>query len=92
MGIDYGRGSVNIDKETGIRFGVINQNELMQAWSDSSEANYPDPCCPQCGGEIVDYDDEKTLQILVKKFAEAKAEQGFTCDIYYFPKPKKAAK
>lgn len=37
-------------------------------------------------------DDEQTLQMKVKKFAEAKAEQGFTSDIYYFPKPKKAAK
>jgi len=29
MGIDYGMGQVNVDKETGIRYGVINQNKLQ---------------------------------------------------------------
>ena len=44
-GIDYGMGQVNVDKETGIRYGVISQNEVLQAWADSSEAYYP---CKEC--------------------------------------------
>lgn len=44
-GIDYGMGQTNVDKETGIRYGVINQNEVLQAWADSSEP-YCD--CDEC--------------------------------------------
>ena len=51
--IDYGMGQTNIDKETGIRYGVISQNEVLQAWCDSSEAYYGDPHCPKCGNEAV---------------------------------------
>ena len=40
-GIDYGRNETNIDKETGIRFGVISTNEVSQAWCDDSEPIYP---------------------------------------------------
>jgi len=40
IGIDYGLGQVNRDEETGIRFGVISQNEVLQSWSDSSEPDY----------------------------------------------------
>ncbi len=37
MGIDYGRGLTNIDLETKIRYGVIRQRHVLQAWADSSE-------------------------------------------------------
>lgn len=51
IGIDYGMGLVNVDKENGIRYGVISQNEVLQAWADSSEAIYPDPeACEMCNG------------------------------------------
>ena len=53
MGIDYGRGMTNINHKTGIRFGVIPQHEVLQAWADSSEAVYPeveDQECPDCDG------------------------------------------
>lgn len=40
VGIDYGRGITNIDAKTGIRFGVIHQNNVLQAWADSSEPYY----------------------------------------------------
>lgn len=36
-GIDYGGGQTNIDHETGIRFGVIPANDVLQAWADSAE-------------------------------------------------------
>lgn len=43
-GIDYAIGtSANRDTKTGIRYGVINQNELLQAWADASEPVYPEP-------------------------------------------------
>lgn len=51
-GIDYsGGGTVNRDPETGIHYGVISQNEVLQAWADSSEADYGKPEeaeCPKC--------------------------------------------
>lgn len=52
VGIDYSGGTANVDKATGIRYGVINQNEVLQAWADSSEAFYGKPHCPHCGDEI----------------------------------------
>lgn len=59
-GIDYGMGLSNIDRETGIRFGVINQNMVLQAWADSSEPDYGDPHCPKCGNGAVDSGDVET--------------------------------
>lgn len=50
-GIDYGNGLSNIDNSTGIRFGVISQNEVLQAWADSSEGYYGKPHCPKCGNQ-----------------------------------------
>jgi hypothetical protein len=57
-GIDYGMGTTNIDKDKGIRYGVIPQNEVLQAWADSSEADYGSPTCGKCGNEAVDIDAE----------------------------------
>lgn len=53
-GIDYGLGQSNVDKETGIRYGVISQNSVLQAWADSSEAEYGEPTCGYCGNPAVD--------------------------------------
>lgn len=55
-GIDYGMGKTNIDKETGIRYGVIPMHAVTQAWADSSEADYGNAHCPKCGNEAIDYD------------------------------------
>lgn len=58
MGIDYGLGLSNIDKATGIRYGVIPQNEVLQAWAEESEDYYGEPSCPACGADLdVDVDD-----------------------------------
>jgi len=57
-GLDYGLGRSNIDLETGIRYGVISQNTVGQAWWDWAEAEYGDPHCPKCGNEIKSSDDE----------------------------------
>lgn len=55
-GIDYGMGQTNIDHETGIRYGVIPQVDILQAWSDSSEPDYGEPTCPKCGNGAIDID------------------------------------
>lgn len=58
-GIDYGMGLTNIDKETGIRYGVISIHKVVREWSDSSEADYGNPVCPKCGQEIkTEYENE----------------------------------
>lgn len=43
IGLDYGMGLSNRDKKNPqFHFGVISQNEVLQAWADSSEAIYPE--------------------------------------------------
>lgn len=54
-GIDYGLGKTNIDSKTGIRYGVIHQNEVLQAWCDSSEPYYPCDDCDNKPEEDEDY-------------------------------------
>lgn len=54
---DYGLGQTNIDRSTGIRFGVIPQNDILQAWADSSEADYGPATCGECGNEAVSIDE-----------------------------------
>jgi hypothetical protein len=51
IGIDYGLGKANIDPATGIRYGVISQNSVFEAWIDSAEPWYAKPEeleCPEC--------------------------------------------
>lgn len=57
-GIDYGMGrTTNVDLATGIRYGVIAQNSVGQAWDDSAEADYGEAHCPKCGNEVKASDD-----------------------------------
>lgn len=59
-GIDYsGPGAAcNRDPESGIRYGVIPIGSLAHwAW-EVFEADYGDPRCPKCGGEVVQHDEE----------------------------------
>jgi hypothetical protein len=60
-GINYAGPASNVNKntETGIRFGVLPQNEVLQAWADSSEGFYGKPHCPNCGNEAVACDQDK---------------------------------
>ncbi len=53
-GIDYGHGTTNVDKVTGIRYGVISQHSVSQAWCDSAEPDYGKPTCPKCGNEAIE--------------------------------------
>lgn len=57
-GIDCGMGQTNVDKATGIRYGVIPANDVGQSWYDSSEADYGAPSCGECGNAAVSIDDE----------------------------------
>jgi hypothetical protein len=56
-GIDYGLGQANVDRATGIRFGVISQNSVLQAWADSSEPEYGEPTCGECGNTAIKFFD-----------------------------------
>ena len=56
-GIDYGNGATNMDQETGIRFGVIPQNDVLQSWADSCEPDYGEPTCSRCGNVAQPIDD-----------------------------------
>ena len=50
-GIDYGMGTVNVDRTNGIRYGVISQHSVVQAWADSAESEYGEPTCPERGAQ-----------------------------------------
>lgn len=60
-GIDYsGPGAgCNRDAETGIRYGIISQNAVLQAWADGSEPDYGPPTCGECGCEATPAADYK---------------------------------
>jgi hypothetical protein len=52
IGIDYSLGKANYDLKTGIHYGIISQNEVLQAWADSSEPYYGKiNYCSDCGFE-----------------------------------------
>ena len=59
VGIDYGLGRSNVDLANGIRYGVISQNSVLQAWADSAEPDYGEPSCPKCGNMAIEYDGDK---------------------------------
>lgn len=81
-GFDYGMGGSNIDLETGIRYGVISQNEVLQVWADSSEPYY---------GDIEENDDDDFMDIEPLSFfvddGEYKAECGDDGDIFITKSP-----
>jgi hypothetical protein len=52
--IDYGGGVTNVDLKTGIRYGVISQHSVGEAWYEQSEPDYGEAHCPECGQEIFD--------------------------------------
>lgn len=75
-GIDYGMGHANVDRETGIRYGVIAQNSLCQeSLHESLEPDYGDATCPACGGEVIDSSEVKHWELWRKRM-EAKGQHG----------------
>lgn len=81
--IDYGLGVTNIDKVTGIRFGVISQNEVLQAWADSSEAQYGEAHCPDCGNEAIEYSEEKHCELESNRKHSCADYVCETCQFYF---------
>jgi DNA-directed RNA polymerase subunit RPC12/RpoP len=57
-GIDYGMGISNVNRETGIRYGVISQNSINLDCTDEFEQDYGEPTCPECGNTVVPLDHE----------------------------------
>ena len=51
-GIDYGSGQSNINRETGIRYGVISQNSIDPEAISDMEFDYGEPTCPVCENEV----------------------------------------
>jgi len=80
IGLDYGHGTTNIDNETGIRYGVINQNEVLQAWADSAESDYGPAHCPKCGNQA------DTPDAFGESFEDGRPDdythEAFECDDY----------
>jgi hypothetical protein len=56
-GIDYGLGQSNVDKKTGIRYGVISQHSVMPEAMEDFEQDYGEPTCHKCGNPAVDSSD-----------------------------------
>ncbi len=59
-GINYaGNAMVNIDTETGVRFGHISANHrsIVDCFWDEVEAHYK-PRCPKCGSDAIELDHE----------------------------------
>jgi len=57
-GLDYGLGLSNVDKDNGIRYGVISMNSINLDCTDGFEYEYAGPNCPKCGESIKASDDE----------------------------------
>lgn len=102
LGIDYSGGTgVNRNKKTGIRFGVIPQGEVLQAWADSSEPDYGQPGeleCPHCGktndsalrwGEEIECECGESFEAEVPDMAEPQGfnyeGDGYVCEQFDTP-------
>ena len=56
--IDYGMGAINIDKDTGIRYGVISQHSISGEALSDFESYYGNATCPQCGTILKEFDED----------------------------------
>ena len=83
-GIDYsGVGATcNRNPDTGIRYGIIPQNDILQAWADSSEPDYGEPHCPMCGNAAVEYSAcaEDTDDVTTTYARNAGSCDDYACD------------
>lgn len=91
VGIDYGFGSTNIDHETGIRYGVIHSNMVLQAWADDSEPDYP---CGECDAWdsdnntcCNDFGDCEPSSWNYKADGYIATQSGSDCDIFVIKSP-----
>lgn len=86
---DYGNGLTNVDKATGIRFGVIPQRDLHEWAYEAFELVYPEPCCPKCGDEAQgiagaqqDYDERNVDKYGEDDLPELSPLREHSCDDY----------
>jgi len=82
FGIDYGMGETNIDKETGIRFGIISQNAIMPELLLDFEPLWGTASCPVCGEDVeesaeVEMSDERFLQL---EEEDRSPDRDYWCD------------
>jgi len=77
-GIDYGMGTTNIDHETGIRFGVIPVDNVLQAWAESSLADYGNPTCPLCGNSAIQYDEGE--HAVYRSYLDGSSYADYACE------------
>lgn len=85
-GIDYGLGETNIDPETGIRYGVIPQNAVLQSWADSSEPYYGEEKEHEDGDDSADCDCCEPLSYVLDD-GEYLAESDSYGDIFVLRSP-----
>lgn len=80
-GINWSNGMSNINKDTGIHYGVIHQREVLQTWCDSSEANYPEIelVCPKCNGELIKISEGTSKQLEENGGVEVTGEE-YRCE------------
>lgn len=83
-GIDYGLGQTNIDKATGIRYGVIAMNGVTEAWAECSESEYGEPTCPKCSEAIGSSDDAPDCPETDEDWYTGKDYVCFTCKACYW--------
>jgi hypothetical protein len=82
MGIDYGMGKVNIDLETGIRYGVISQNSVSGEALNDMESDYGPPICPKCDNAAVNIGDDSVVELNLDGEGWTKAQcdwEDFVC-------------
>jgi len=52
IGIDYSLGQSNVNKSTGVHYGVISSHSVPYEYQDDFEQDYGEPHCPKCGNEV----------------------------------------
>ena len=76
-GLDWGRGETNIDKETGIRFGVIRHNEVFHVWAEDSESLYE--MCEDELEENEEWEENEELEYVSGPTAYVYNKNGYKC-------------
>ena len=78
----------NIDSDTGIRYGVIPCHDVIQAWADSSEPEYPEPeyCDEDCDEEYNEDFAEPIAFVLNNEEYQA-SQSADDCDIFVIKSP-----
>ena len=78
-GIDCGEGRVNIDRDTGIRYGVISVSNVKQAWNDW-----------KCTDEYYEAEQIGSDYILIIKspyYTLASNQTSYYCNSYHLERP-----